>query len=117
MQLPEWSHNVIERRKGFDKQFFRRLCLLITSAIRHRLSTASLVKEIDDIYFELLEKLQSGDTYLPDRRGRCNRGSLVRLAWGFPPTLKNILKLVLKTSLQNLASARPGFLLRLEYPR
>jgi len=36
---------------------------------------------------------------------------------GFPPILKYVLKLVLKTLLQNLASAQPGFLLRLEYPR
>jgi hypothetical protein len=36
---------------------------------------------------------------------------------GFPPILNYVLKLGLKTSLQNLASAQPGFLLRLEYPR
>jgi hypothetical protein len=52
---------MIERRKVPDKQFFRRLGLLITSAIRHRLSAAGLIKWVHDIYLKFLQKLQSGD--------------------------------------------------------
>jgi hypothetical protein len=53
---------VIERREGFNEEFFGCLRLLETPAIRHRLATASLVKGIDDIHVQLLQKLQSSDT-------------------------------------------------------
>ena len=56
------SHDVIEGAKVFDEEFFGCLRLLITSAIGHRLAAASLVKGVDDIHFQLLQKLQSGDT-------------------------------------------------------
>jgi hypothetical protein len=58
------SHDVIERGKVFDKELFGRLRLLITSAIGHWLTAASLVKGVDDIHFQFLQKLQSGDTDL-----------------------------------------------------
>jgi len=51
------SHYVIERAKVFDKEFFGCSRLLITSAIGHRLTAASLVKGVDDIHFEFLQKL------------------------------------------------------------
>src|SRR5271165_4284086 len=56
------SHDVIERGKVFDEKFFGCSRLLITSAIGHRLTAASLVKRVDDIQFQFLQKLQSGDT-------------------------------------------------------
>src|SRR5260370_37809163 len=56
------SHDVIERWKVPDEEFFGRLRLLKTPAIRHRLAAASLVKGVDDIHFQLFQKLQSGDT-------------------------------------------------------
>src|SRR5258705_10140491 len=55
-------HDVVECRKVLDEQFLRCSGFLVTSAVRHRLSAASLIKGIDDIYFQLLKKLQSGDT-------------------------------------------------------
>src|ERR1700675_3110476 len=59
------SYDVVERRKVLDEQFFRCSGLLITSAIRHRLSAASLVEGVNDIHFQVLQKLQRGD---PDFR-------------------------------------------------
>src|SRR6266481_3313488 len=56
------SHDVIERGKVLDEEFFGCLRLLITSAIGHRLTAASLVKGVDHIHFQFLQKLQSGDT-------------------------------------------------------
>src|SRR4029077_11367745 len=56
------SHDVIERGKVLHEEFFGCLRLLITSAIGHRLTAARLVKWVDDIYFQLLQKLQSSDT-------------------------------------------------------
>jgi hypothetical protein len=53
---------MVERRKVLDEQFFGCPGLFITSAIRHRLTTASLIKGVDDIYFQPFEKLESGDT-------------------------------------------------------
>src|SRR6266404_6884171 len=58
------SHDVIERGKVLDEEFFGCLRLLITSAIGHRLTTACLVEGVDDIDFQFLQKLQSGDTNL-----------------------------------------------------
>ena len=58
------SHDVIEGAKVFDEEFFGCLRLLITSAIGHCLTAARLVKGVDDIHFEFLQKLQSGDTDL-----------------------------------------------------
>src|ERR1700737_4589501 len=55
------SDDVIEPRKILDEQFFCCLCLLKTPAIRHRLAAASLVEGVDDIHFQLLQKLQGGD--------------------------------------------------------
>src|SRR3981081_2023145 len=81
-----WSYDVVERRKVLDEQFFRCSRLLITSAIRHRLSAASLVEGVNDIHFQLLQQLQRGD---PGFRieGRCNKGSSRRLAWASSPQL------------------------------
>jgi hypothetical protein len=55
------SHDVIERRKVPDEQLLGGLGLLVTSAIRHWLGAAGLIKWIHDIYLKLLQKLQSGD--------------------------------------------------------
>src|ERR1700730_3654901 len=55
------SDDVIEPGKVRDEPFFRCLGLLKTPAIRHRLAAASLVERVDDIHFQLLQKLQSGD--------------------------------------------------------
>ena len=56
---------MIECGKVFDKEFFGCLRLLITSAVGHWLTAASLVERVDDIHFQFLQKLQSGD---PDFR-------------------------------------------------
>jgi hypothetical protein len=53
---------MIERRKVFDEQFFCCERFLIASAIRHWLGATGLIKGVDDIYLQLLEKLQRGDT-------------------------------------------------------
>jgi hypothetical protein len=58
------SHDVIEGGKVFDEKFFGRLRLLITSAVGHWLTAASLVKRVDHIDFQFLQKLQSGDSDL-----------------------------------------------------
>jgi hypothetical protein len=45
------SHDVIEGGKVFDEKLFGCSRLLITSAIGHWLTAASLVKGVDDVHF------------------------------------------------------------------
>ena len=74
---------MIERRKVPDKQFFRRLGLLITSAIRHRLSAAGLIKWVHDIYLKFLQKLQSGDADFRIEKVNITGDHQSKLAWSF----------------------------------
>jgi hypothetical protein len=55
------SHDKVKRAKVFDEELFGCPCFFITSTIGHWLTATRLVRGINDIHVQLLQKLQGGD--------------------------------------------------------
>src|SRR5271154_5718427 len=60
---PGRTNDVFEIRKVLNEEFFCCLRFLETSAVRHRLTAAGLIKGVDDVHLQLFQKLQSSNSY------------------------------------------------------
>src|SRR5208282_5527684 len=59
-----WRDNVVEFLEVLDEEGFRRRCVILAAAVRHRLSTAGLIERIRYVGAKPFEHLQRGNADL-----------------------------------------------------